>query len=740
MNIEDLISQYIDGSLSPDAESELHHRLAVSPEARQLFRSHIVLRGVARDQRVLHVPTPELRSKLFERLEREEGMARIPVRATAGGAAVAARVMPHAGEPGTASNQAPDASAIADAPVPRSIPSQTVERRRRALLPWLLPFVIAGVVIGVLWNRVGDEDNAPQSATAYRSGTSNDAPASAGKGVAQSAERRATPEPIGSGAADLHDASASAGDTAAGGHTVAMLGQEMQNGRGSTTLPRVAAHFHASLPSNGRSARSAGSTHDFAMASDDDSYRTAPSLASSEVSSDTVRFGGDAGRSSRLDYKADVEPARAVEHPVMAAKLNPGSLGRGLDREAVADNTVRADTAMGYATLMRLKESAVQSKVQPEVQSRAHVTSMGDVFSAPMGGSDLASNDRGTHAVAHDEVPSSESDASRKRMESPRRSLAKGVIASASAPPAAPESAPTLDNSASTVLEEEPQHSPRLLSSDPAAPTQSAAEKNGLASAKPSTTAPAVPPPPPSGGGSAMLETKDGENGNAAIAMRDVANGPTVNSERINSQDEDAPLSPSTRSTVVYLIGLQQNSLINFSESAFGVQVALRGGLEFGDGAHQVFLLVGTASYREDRTDSVLAVNNGGVISVPSSPIVGHSVATRYNDYWAGAGYRFNGIRLDNHWSIGIGGWAGAGKRYLRIGSELPITVRIAHSIRLEFVPTLQYVRTMQTSPDVQTIDFDLTLPSSERRRVTTGLRSGSEIHAGVGLGATVSW
>ncbi|HVZ38730.1 MAG TPA: hypothetical protein VHI13_05600 [Candidatus Kapabacteria bacterium] len=737
MNIEDLISQYIDGSLSPDAESELHHRLAVSPEARQLFRSHIVLRSVARDQRVLHVPTPELRSKLFERLEREEGMARIPVRATGGGAVVAAPVMPHAGEPGAISAQASDASAIGAAAVPRSLPSQTVERRRRrALLPWLLPFVIAGVVIGVLWNRIGDGDNPPQAATAYQSGTRDKAPVSAGKGAAPGAEQRVTPEPTGSGSAGLHDASVAAGDTASDGRTTPMLGQGMHNGRGSTTRPSAAAHFHVSSGYE-RGSRPAGPAHDFAMASDDDSYRSAPSLAPSKVSLDSARFGGGGERSSRLDYKAKAEPARAVGHPVMAARLNPGSEGSGISREALADNSVHADTAMGYAALMAPQQPEIQSEVKPEVQSRAHVTSMGNVFSAPMGGSDFASNDRGTHAIAH-EAPSTESDASRKRSESPRRSLAKGTIASA--PPSAPESVPAADESANTVLKEESQHSPRLLSSDPAAPTQSTAEKNELASAKSSTTMPAAAAPPPPSGGSGSLETKDGVNRNTAIAMRDAASDATVNSVRINSQEEDAPLNPSPRPAVVYLIGLQQNSLINFNESAFGLQIALRGGVEFGDGAHQVFLLVGTASYREDRTDSVVAVNNGGVISVPSSPIVGHSVATRYNDYWAGVGYRFNGIRFGNYWSIGIGGWAGAGRRYLRVGSELPITVRIARSIRLEFVPTLQYVRTIQTSADVQTIDFDPSQPSSERHRVTTGLRSGSEIHAGVGLGATVSW
>ena len=41
MDIEQLISSYLDGDLTGDQEAELHHTLALSPEARALFREHI---------------------------------------------------------------------------------------------------------------------------------------------------------------------------------------------------------------------------------------------------------------------------------------------------------------------------------------------------------------------------------------------------------------------------------------------------------------------------------------------------------------------------------------------------------------------------------------------------------------------------------------------------------------------------------------------------------------------------
>jgi len=129
MNIEDLISQYIDGDLSSEAEAEMHHRLAVSPEARKLFRAQIALREAARNAKVLHAPAPELRAKLFQRLEREEGMK--PVRPSA-----------------------PMPSVTAE--IPRSLPSRSVGKdagRRRRAIAWLLPSMVASIVaVALVWN------------------------------------------------------------------------------------------------------------------------------------------------------------------------------------------------------------------------------------------------------------------------------------------------------------------------------------------------------------------------------------------------------------------------------------------------------------------------------------------------------------------------------------------------------------------------------------------------------------
>lgn len=128
MDIELLISQYIDGELSSDAEADLHHRLAVSPEARALFRAQLALRGVARDSRVLATPTNDLRSRLFDRLQ-QEGFA------------------PEA-FPSSMAGTTPALPAIE-----RSIPSprldNTDRRRRRRAVAWALaPIVLLILFIG----------------------------------------------------------------------------------------------------------------------------------------------------------------------------------------------------------------------------------------------------------------------------------------------------------------------------------------------------------------------------------------------------------------------------------------------------------------------------------------------------------------------------------------------------------------------------------------------------------------
>lgn len=139
MDLELRISQYIDGELSGEEESELHHMLAVSPEARSLFREHLTLHTVARDERVLHRPGQAMRDDLFARLQAEEGMKPSAAVLVSGSAAVAVHT-------DARTRVAPDRA-------PRSLRDDNrpeERRRRRRLIPILVPLLFC-VIAGSVW-------------------------------------------------------------------------------------------------------------------------------------------------------------------------------------------------------------------------------------------------------------------------------------------------------------------------------------------------------------------------------------------------------------------------------------------------------------------------------------------------------------------------------------------------------------------------------------------------------------
>jgi hypothetical protein len=156
MNIDDLISHYIDGELSGEAEAELHHRLSVSPDDRKRFREQIMLRGIARDGRVLERPTPAMRSALFARLEEEEGLKPL----AAASAAYAAPIAGHAdGIAADAATPVPTGVAPSGPARHRAADRPAIDRRerRRRLVPVLLPILLGVIMTAALWQFLGDD-------------------------------------------------------------------------------------------------------------------------------------------------------------------------------------------------------------------------------------------------------------------------------------------------------------------------------------------------------------------------------------------------------------------------------------------------------------------------------------------------------------------------------------------------------------------------------------------------------
>ena len=67
--LEDTIISYFDGGLSDADSAELLHRVSVSPEIRELFREHEMLRGLAHEATRSVMVRPEIEAQIFSRVE-----------------------------------------------------------------------------------------------------------------------------------------------------------------------------------------------------------------------------------------------------------------------------------------------------------------------------------------------------------------------------------------------------------------------------------------------------------------------------------------------------------------------------------------------------------------------------------------------------------------------------------------------------------------------------------------------
>ena len=165
MDIEQLISQYLDGELSSEEEGEFHHKLSGSPEARALFREHLALQSVARDERVLHRPTEPMHNALFAQLQEEEGMS--PVGA-----------MPILDEQESVAMPSPALTSLRAFPDPSGdrfpVASTGDERRRRRrLMPILVPLMLLCIAGGAwLYNGNFFGGNSSSKRFAYSSAES----------------------------------------------------------------------------------------------------------------------------------------------------------------------------------------------------------------------------------------------------------------------------------------------------------------------------------------------------------------------------------------------------------------------------------------------------------------------------------------------------------------------------------------------------------------------------------------
>lgn len=767
MNIEELISQYIDGTLSTEAESELHHRLAVSPEARKLFRAHIMLRGVARDQRVLHAPTQGMRSRLFERLQREEGMT-----------ALADPLVVVAPPPGGSDGPAAPMSA-GSGNVPHSIPSANLaapHRRRRRAAPWLITLVIAGAMFVMFWSNTTHDGASPDGTkVALGDDPHKTAPGVGGESIAKNSGGEATPgRPAPQGTAfksETPDASGhglSAGsrpraDSARTALVAAADAPIASTDRiGSPARPARTLYRYSSRPSrlsraeepSRREARDShgllasgysethvldadGSTSTFHTAEAEAPARAVMSEPNRSDGSDELRVP-EFKTSTAVDDKSGHDGDRPAQdmHSNTSSRLGEGG---GIRNPIMAANAAPPKVASVEPEKLKL-DSDMEEK---DIAAASRVSN--ERFGAAMPKKLEASK---TDGAAPPPPPATLGRIERERP-LPRNEQPSGAAAKSMNIPSAPEPAasqseiedgPALVSSNGVEAKSRDSLSNQHLASVEAftesAPTDSAARrKSGTIVAQ--DRRPMSPPP-------ALRIERDSAAAAASITM---AESTTLRSDaRLrDGAHEDLASPTSLSSSPRFVAGLEQHSLASITALADNAtfelvaQTVVRAGLEFADGTSQVVLLVGIAGYRQTETSSLFAVRSGGVTTVLPTPVVSNSTTSRFDELWGGVGYRYR-LQEGSNWGVGIGSWLGAGKRYVRIGLELPVWYRVSGTVRLQVIPIAAYVRRLNVAPTTDRTTIDPAQQDGEQRDRVSEPRAGGEILTGFGVGATVNF
>lgn len=762
MNIEELISQYIDGTLSTEAESELHHRLAVSPEARKLFRAHIVLRGVARDQRVLHAPTQGMRSRLFERLQREEGMTALadpPV-------AVAL------------SSDGNDEPAVpvpaASGGVPHSIPSANLSaphRRRRRAAPWLITLVIAGAMFVMFLNNMTDDGTGPNATKVAQSEAPQKSAGNGGGEVnAKNGGGEATP-----GAPAPQDAAFKSGASDASGHGLSAGSGSRADATGtalvasadapvvsadrsdSPTRPARTMYRYSSRPSrlsrtDGSSRRAALEGHDLLAsgyseprvldgADTERSFHAteAESSARAVMSAPNRSGGDDELQASELVTPATMDDKNANSGTLSVQEGRSSTLGEGGMSPIMAVNTAKSKVASVEPEKLKL-DSDLEGK---DIAAASVVSN--ERFGASMPKKVEPSK---TEGAVPPPPPATLGRVERER-QLPRNEQPRGEAAKPMNVPSVPEptvsqseigNGPTLASSKAAEAKGHDGWSDQHLASvealEESAPADSVVRRKSETNVA-QNERPMSPPP-------ALRIERDSAAAAASIAMADnTVLRPSVRSKDGMRDDLAKPMSVS--SSPRYVAGLEQHSLASITALAdnatfeFVAQTVVRAGVEFADGTSHLVLLVGIAGYRQTETSTLFAVRSGGVTTVLPTPVTSTSTAGRFDELWGGVGYRYR-IQEGDNWGVGAGGWLGAGKRYLRIGLELPVWYRVTGMVRLQVIPIAAYVRSLNVAPTTDRTTIDPAQQNGEQRDRVSEPRAGGEILTGFGVGATVTF
>ncbi len=724
MNIEELISNYLDGELSSDAEAELHYRLAVSPEDRKTFREMIALRNIARDQRVLHTPDAGLRSALFDRLRREEGMKPAPA------------LLP---VPTVVPDYAPSRPAV-----PPSEGKAEERRRRRRIIPFLIPLLLLVISSGVYWGLsdggpgagegtiVSNDldglesphgDMAQEDAGSMRVAPGDRMRKEATAGKEHAAAATTANAPV-AARLDTFKGPSAAPEIGKGGSALTrngMIAEERIETSQSLAYSTPPADIPRETKDMAGNVVSTTSRRDAARKSQVGSLRS-QSAAPTVVADESVSITSAAGADGSI-YDVDVVDGDAIDlgstqggesirfNSTISNANVAGSLGGGV--------SLRGSSSSDVLNSGRESEKKVEigpswtNSLEPSVdlsmnmsRSKSTPSLLGDPPNAPAGsfsniapsGADTTLSPsviiNGIHKVDGLEIGG----------------IGEGIA----------------------FEENGPSGNPRGRS------YQSSDEKKSLSAASVE-----IANEPERANDRAMITAADGTKTNLdTTAAVPVLQKPLIPEVAIVTRDEESasyeyddamlssPLSPTSGPRGGYLFARpRQNFVVDMRHGGIVPEQSL--GIGYRTGNHSIEALGGRSGYRLE-TQRASSLVRGSGASFESISTTTHSSEIEY-EYWGGLGYGYE--RRFNDWTLGGEISLGLGSKFARASAGLPISYEAARNVRIEVVPMLQYARSIDDAPT--SVSEGPQSPGAEMTKEESS-RQEEEIRAGIGAGVII--
>lgn len=683
MDLELRIAQYIDGDLSGEEEGELHHLLAVSPEARALFRQHLTLHTVARDERVLHRPTQSMRDDLFARLQAEEGMkppAILPVASVAADAPVVPDGRIPADSP---SRAAADRAPEGRPPVSSAQDPRTEERRRRRrLIPILIPLLLC-VIVGGVWygGRSGGDGAEDYAYAAAEAGSRRQAPAPAGGEYEKRTEDMAS-----SGGTSAFAAAPEA--VAESSHPETSRERSFRRSAPSQPVriesepelmaeatPRRESHDVLGISSTRSQWPVDNTPVDFdaesVMGNSEDmaAARMAPPAMSADLGVPPVVFGGNVANGAAIIPEPSFSAAVAERDSEMLAPVDLADADNGFlpnpPLSVFLSNSVervdfgsRDDDDAHPVRIGRLTDSSTGLPIVATMENYREIAAMLEASGLDTDGDGRA-------------IPSGPVNPGTRAMNERAYEFATAME------PIAPEGKGANDLPA--VMSD--QDRAASVDSLPAARKMMAETDTKTAKNVPSEAVP-----------TSIRRNKVDSRSPAAETVAEVSLD-LSEPRRLNFFVGIDQSIGAAVSTVQAVLPSPTANIPPFSDGGrIFPETRIAAGIDFDGGRQRVFAAVGMWAY--DERTSVRSTSS-------SAATLGNSVVNRVTtvarqeekmayEVWGGAGYRYT-VRLAEDWSAGAEVWGGVGAEYFHGGLSVPFSYKLKENLHVEFAPGMRY-------------------------------------------------